>query len=134
MRTLAARGACMLGLPLVGRNRVFFPQHALETWVEEGKARLVGETLAIPGGHRLELQGALRFTAELTESGDPHGLVGKVKTLEDVEALQGEHSSDSVVIGDEAYEVVEGFLATPDAELASDADGSDPITRFLTGS
>ena len=57
-----------------------------------------------------------------------------------VAELEGEHCADSVIIGDNAYEVVEGFLGEPIGNGASDAatgagDGKhDPITAlFLEG-
>ena len=42
--------------------------------------------------------------------GDGEQLVGKVKALEVVAEIGGEHYADSVILDDNAYEVVEGFL------------------------
>ena len=96
----------------MSENRLFFPQEALDDWLEQGRVQLVGDELTTtPEGRRLRLESALRFMAEVGAGSDPHGLVGKVKTLEQVQALDGEHVSDSVIIGDCAYQVVEGFLA-----------------------
>jgi hypothetical protein len=95
-------------------NRVFFPQQALDEWLEQGRAALVGDELTVaPEGRRFQLASALRFVAEVAENSDPHDLVGKVKTLEQVSAIGGEHCADSVVLGDNAYQVVEGFLGEP---------------------
>jgi len=95
----------------MAENRVFFPQQALDAWLEEGRVLLVGDELTVsPEGRRLQLQSALRFTAEVASGEDPHGLVGKVKTQEQLAALSGELCADSVIIGDSAYQVVEGFL------------------------
>jgi hypothetical protein len=95
----------------MSENRVFFPQEALDAWIEQGRVQLVGDELTTtPEGRRLRVEGALRFTAEVGTGTDPHGLVGKVKTLDQVKALNGEHYADSVIIGDCAYQVVEGFL------------------------
>lgn len=92
-------------------NRVFFPQEALDTWLEQGRIALVGDELTIqPEGRRFRLTSAVRFMAEVAENRDPHDLVGKVKTLDQVLALAGEVCAGSVIIGDNAYEVVEGFL------------------------
>ena len=44
----------------------------------------------------------------MAEESDPHDLVGRIKSLEQVTAMEGEHCADSVIIGDNAYEVVEG--------------------------
>jgi hypothetical protein len=95
----------------MSENRVFFPQEALDEWLEHGRVLLVGDELTTtPEGRRLRVESALRFVAEVAAGADPHDLVGKVKTLEQVQALGGEHCADSVIIGDCAYQVVEGFV------------------------
>ena len=95
----------------MSQNRVFFPQEAVQAWLEQGRVQLVGDELTTtPEGRRLRVESALRFLAEVAAGADPHELVGKVKTLEQVQALGGEHCADSVIMGDCAYQVVEGFL------------------------
>ena len=102
--------------------RVFVPQEALESWVAEGRAQLDGEVLVLEEVS-FQLSSAVRFIAEVAGGGDAPDLVGKVKTLSQVQELGGEHVTASVVLGDNAYEVIDGFLAQPDAgseELTSD--------------
>lgn len=101
-----------------------------------------------PEGQRFRLSTAVRFTADLTESGDQKQVIGKVKDLEQLAAMSGEHSMDSVIFGDDAYQVVEGFVGEPlfdDATTGSsvaaatraavgeggDSDALDPLTRFF---
>ena len=129
----------------MGTNRVFFPQQALDTWLEQGRIALVGDELTItPEGRRFSLTAAVRFMAEVAENGDSLGLVGRIKTMAQVEALAGEHCPGSVIIGDSAYEVVDGFLGEPAALSKSAArrslanakapktpDPDDPITALL---
>jgi hypothetical protein len=92
-------------------NRVFFPQEALDGWIEEGRIALVGDELtASAEGRRFQLETAVRFMSEVTTGEDPNGLVGKVKSIEQVAAIGGEHVSGSVILGDNAYEVLDGFL------------------------
>ena len=126
-------------------NRVFFPQQALDNWLESGRATLVGDELTIlPEARRFRLTSAVRFMAEVAEGRDPHGLVGKVKDLEQVTALSGEHSAQSVIIGDNAYDVIEGFLGealTSTKRMAARRSGAgakappidpdDPLVRLL---
>jgi len=98
----------------MGANRVFFPQQALDEWLEHGRVVLVGDELTVlPEGRRFQLTSALRFVAEVADSPDAHDLVGRVKSLEQVQALHGEHYADSVILGDNAYQVVEGFFGEP---------------------
>ena len=94
-------------------NRVFFPQEALDGWIEEGRIALVGDELtASAEGRRFQLESAVHFISEVTTGEDPNGLVGKVKTVEQLAAIGAEHSQGSVIMGDQAYEVVDGFLGT----------------------
>lgn len=72
---------------------------------------LVGDELtASPEGRRFQLESAVRFTSEVTTGEDPNGLVGKVKTVEQLAAIGAEHAQGSVILGDSAYEVIDGFL------------------------
>jgi hypothetical protein len=93
--------------------RVFFPQEALEVWMADGRAHVVDETLFLDG-QAFRLETALRFMTEVAGGGDELRLVGRVQTLDQVATQGGEHCTTSVVLGDNAYEVVEGFLAAPE--------------------
>jgi hypothetical protein len=99
--------------PRAPTARIFVPQEALESWVAEGRAQLLGETLLLEGVG-FSLTGAVHFVSEVAGGGDEPALVGKVKTLSQLAELGGEHCAASVVLGDNAYEVVEGFVAQPE--------------------
>jgi len=107
----------------MGVNRVFVPQQTLDGWMSEGRVEVDGETMTLmPEGQRFRLKTAVRFMSEVTGGGDAAELIGKVKDLEQLEGLGGEHVADSVILGDNAYEVVEGFVGEPvaDAERADE--------------
>jgi len=98
----------------MGVNRVFLPQEALDAWMEKGRIEVEGEEMQLqPDGQRFKLKTALHFMEELAGGGDEAQLVGKVKDLEQVVELGGEHAYDSVILGDNAYTVVEGFVGEP---------------------
>jgi hypothetical protein len=90
--------------------RVFIPQEALETWLASGGVHMVGENLFV-GGQAFSLESAVHFVSEVAGGGDEPQLLGRVKTMDQLEALGGEHCAASVVLGDNAYEVIEGFVA-----------------------
>src|SRR3972149_3661273 len=93
------------------KSRVFFPQAALDSWLEQGRVALVDQEMTLlPAGERYRLTPAVRVMQEVAEGSDAHALVGKVKTLEQLASLGGEHCADSVILGDNAYAVIEGFL------------------------
>lgn len=92
-------------------HKLFLPQEAVDAWLADGGIAIDGDDLCVPGeAFTLRLQSALFFTEEVAEGRDAHDLVGKVKTLEAVAEMEGEHCADSVLLGDNAYQVVEGFV------------------------
>lgn len=92
-------------------NRAFFSQDLVGRWLAMGRITLEGEVLTcMPDGPAFHLTSALLFVHEVASGDDAQGLCGKVKTLAAVEELSGEHAPGSVVLGDHAYEVVDGFL------------------------
>lgn len=106
---------------------VFLSNAMLNRWSDEGKVRLDDTTLTLLGENRtVKLKPAVRFTKLIDEpsgkSPDPNGLIGKVKTHEQLAELHAEHYLDSVILGDIGYNVVEGFLG----ELSPQAGASPP--------
>jgi hypothetical protein len=108
-RASARFDANQSGVPMP-MSRVFVPQEALETWLSSGRVHMVGETLFVDG-QAFGLEGAVRFVSEVAGGGDEQKLLGRVKSMAQVESLGGELCAASVVLGDNAYEVIEGFLA-----------------------
>ncbi|MFW5925441.1 MAG: hypothetical protein ACOCV4_04695 [Myxococcota bacterium] len=105
-------------------NRLFVSQETLDKWLSEGRVDVQGETMTVqPEGHAFHLESALHFKSEVTEEGDEAGLIGRVKDFTQLAELGGEHCADSVILGDAAYEVVEGFVGEPiPDEVASGPD------------
>jgi hypothetical protein len=96
------------------RNRVFFPQECLDQWSVEGKIELTPtELVVLSEGRRYEIREVVRVVVEVTGAKDPHDFVGKVKAKADLEALGAEILENSMIIGDNAYDVVEGWAGTP---------------------
>ncbi len=92
-------------------SRIFIAQDALDAWVAEGKGEVQrDELLDRSTGRRFRLREGLRFLSEVTGTPDAHGLVGRVKDLDQLGALRGEHMADSVIVGDNAYQVQQGFV------------------------
>jgi hypothetical protein len=106
--------------------RVFVPQVVLESWLTDGRAKLDNDTLTLDG-QRFESRGAVRFLAEVAGGGDTPSLVGRVKSSAQLEELGAEHSGESVLLGDNAYQVVEGYALSP----LFDGDASDPYPRIV---
>jgi hypothetical protein len=96
------------------KNRVFFPQGALDEWVGENRVDLKGEDLLLKGeGRRYRIIEAVRVTREVTGADDPHELLGRVKTRAFLTELGAEMLESSMILGDNAYDVVPGFVGAP---------------------
>lgn len=96
------------------KNRVFFPQRALDSWIGADRVDLVAGELVIKGeGRKYRVVEAVRVLAEVTGGGDVHELVGKVKSVSYLAELGAEILDTSMVLGELAYDVVPGFAGTP---------------------
>lgn len=112
--------------------RLFLSQEALDVWLGEGRAKIDGEELTdTQTGHKFRLITGVRFVSEVTGSPDTAQLVGKVKDAEQLEALKAELMSGSVILGENAYEVQEGFVGTP-VIAAADTGVAKPKPRAAT--
>jgi hypothetical protein len=113
-------------------NRAFIAQDTLDVWLAEERVSLDGDVLKLlpaATGPAFLLTTAVYFQAEVTTGEDPLGLCGRVKTLPRINEMGGEHVPGSVVIGDNAYEVRDGFLGEflPDhPDSAGPRRASDP--------
>lgn len=106
-------------------NRVFVSQETLDVWLADERVAVDGDIMTLrPEGQKFKLHTAFHFLREVADGGDEQNLVGKVKDLQQLTALGGEHCSDSVILGDSAYEIVEGFLGAPVHEAST-----SPIPR-----
>ena len=97
----------------MGPNRVFFPQDSLDHWISEARVDLVGTELVIKAeNRRYRVVEAVRVLTEVTGTLDYHELVGKVKSLSFLGELGAEILGTSMVLGENAYEVMPGFMGT----------------------
>lgn len=112
----------------MGKNRVFFPQEALDRWLAEGRVEISGSELTIVSERRrYRLVEAVRILSEEAGHSDPDELVGKVKTVLYLTELGAELLGDSMVLGENAYRVVAGWLGSPaGAPAEHGADGPRP--------
>jgi hypothetical protein len=96
------------------QNRVFFPQAALDQWLADGAIELQGTELSILAeARRYRLAESARILTEVTGSTDAHELLGRVKSKQYLEELGAEILENSMLLGDNAYDVMPGWLAYP---------------------
>lgn len=98
---------------------MFFPQSCLDQWGVEGKIELSPtELVVLAEGRRYDITEVVRVVVEVTGSPDPHGIVGKVKAKADLEKIGAEILENSMIIGDNAYDVVPGWAGRPQTRFA----------------
>jgi hypothetical protein len=103
----------------MGKNRVFFPQQVLDGWLNAGDAELYANELTLKAERkRYKLVEAVRVIAEVSGTPDPHDITGKVKTVGFLTELGAELLGESMLIAENAYEVVPGWLGQPLADVA----------------
>jgi hypothetical protein len=100
------------------QNRIFFPQAALDQWVFEGSVELSGNQLTIlREGRHYRIAEAVRVLREVSGTPDQNDVIGKVKSRVYFEELGAEILEDSMIIGENAYEVKTGWLGAPTVPL-----------------
>ena len=93
--------------------RLFISADQMDRWTSEGKVSLQDDVMLLPAlGRSFRLRTAVRFLSAI-EGADAHGLVGRVKTDEQLGELGAEHYGASVILGDVGYECEEGFIGLP---------------------
>src|SRR5262249_12545762 len=109
------------------RNRVFFPEAVLEAWVGDSRIDIKGEDLRlIDQGRRYRIIEAVRIPREVTGADDPHELLGRVKTRAFLTELGAEILESSLILGDNAYDVVQGFIGAPIGTFADYQKNAPP--------
>jgi hypothetical protein len=95
--------------------RIFIAQSLVDVWISDGKAELDRDFLRIPAqGAEVSLfiNPAVYFDHIDGSEQDEADVLGKVKTSQELAAMDAEHYETSVLLGDSAYSVVPGIVAT----------------------
>jgi hypothetical protein len=91
-------------------SRLFVSQELLDQWSGEGKIELEGNLLKlINEGRFFEIQPGVRFV-KVAAGEDRKQLNCKVKTEAQMPAMGAELYMNSVLVGEDAYDVQTGFL------------------------
>lgn len=90
--------------------KLFLPQKTLEEWALAEKADLADGKLVVKESKSTHSVAPAVHFSKLVSGEDTQGLLGRVKTVTQLQALNAEHFADSCIIGEAAYEVVEGYI------------------------
>lgn len=104
--------------------RLFISQARIDQLSNENRVTLDGDHLDIPAlGARFQLRPAVHFIKVLSEDGDTHSLVGRVKTGDQLKELGADVMGNSAILGDAAYECEEGYVGEVIATAATTPAG-----------
>jgi len=122
----------------MGKSRIFFPQEVIDRWLMHGEAELTGAELWVRSERRrYRVVEAVRILREVSGAPDPFDMAGTVKSLGFVGELGAELLGDSMIVGDNAYETVIGWLGTLLAQagqpMGPGTGSGEYVTRFLGG-
>ncbi len=110
--------------------KLFLPQKTLEDWASTEKADLSHGQLVVKESRTTHpVTPAVHFV-KVVSGDDAHGLLGRVKTTQQLQELQAEHLADPCIIGEAAYEVVEGYVT----EVQAPAPAARPGPQKKTAS
>ena len=102
------------------QNKLFFPQTALDLWIPDGHVELQGAELSLkPEGRTFLVEEGIHVTKEVTTGEDPNGFVGLALAKGAMLEKGAEIYSGSMILGDNAYEVREGWIGAPSDSFAA---------------
>ncbi len=119
--------------------KLFLPHKTLEDWMVAEKADLQdGKLFVAENKTSYPVAAAVHFN-KLVSGEDGQGLLGRVKTTAQLTALNAEHFQDSCIVGEAAYEVVEGYVtevqtapaAKGDAKKKTGSPEADLLAAFI---
>jgi len=102
-------------------KKIFISQSVLDSMFEQGKAHLEQDRLTIHSKQDqvFKMIPACKFLYVADGSRDPHQLIGKILTRQDLEKIHADLYMDSVLYKEVAYQVEPGYLGLPETEAAA---------------
>jgi len=95
---------------------IFVAQALVDRWLSDGLVQLDGELMRLTAGGVLTslfINPAVFFEQVDGGGEDQVQVVGCVKSSQELLQMGGEHFDTSVLLGEQAYTVVPGFVAVP---------------------
>ncbi len=93
--------------------RLFISKQRLDDWTQRGFVQVDGTRMTLTDGKSFTLVQGVYFEEVVGGDPDPHKLVGKVKTLQQIIEMGAEHYKDTALLGEVGYNVHEGFIGEP---------------------
>lgn len=118
-RTLSLSAVVVAFRVTVMQNRVFFPQSAVDQWGIAGEIDFIGsELILLAEGRRYKVEEAVHIVRDVTDAPDDRKIIGKVKSRQALIESGAELLEGSMILGENAYDVVPGWLGSPTCPFA----------------
>lgn len=95
-------------------EKLFFSQEIINSWTDDERVKFENDVLSISsakGTQEYKLIPAFRFIKVSDDTPDPHGLLEKVKTEEELAEMGAEPYLTSCIMGETAYDIEPGYVA-----------------------
>jgi hypothetical protein len=114
-------------------HRYFFPQSTLDTWLVDERIDLRGTELTLlRESRKYNLSEAVHVVAEVSGAPDAFDLLGRVKPREALIERGAEMLETSMILGDNAYDVVPGWYGEPLGDFQTFVDSRErQLSRAL---
>jgi hypothetical protein len=107
-------------------HRYFFPQMTLDTWLVDERIDLRGTELTLlRESRKYNLAEAVHVVTEVSGSPDAFDLLGRVKSREALIDQGADVLENSMILGDNAYDIVPGWFGDPVGDFASFVDSRE---------
>ena len=96
-------------------EKLFFSQEIINSWTDDQRVQFENETLSITtakGKQEYKLAQAYRVISVSGGGPDPHGLLNTIHTGEELKALGADVYMTSGILGETAYDLEQGYVAT----------------------
>ena len=99
----------------------FVSQKQLDKWLDSGTAELGTDTMSfrLDRQYQVRMSPAMYFVRIVSSPNDTRKMTGKVLELDALKKMGAESLGGSIVLGDDAYDVEEGFLLREAAQASS---------------
>ena len=95
-------------------DKLFFSQQLIDSWCDVEKVKFDADTLYIQGAkgaQEFDLVQAFRVLKVSDGTSDPHSIVGKVLSGDDLREKGADVYLDSCIIGETPYDLEAGYVA-----------------------
>jgi hypothetical protein len=100
-------------------EKLFFSQDLINSWTDDTRVKFENDKLSIESTHGVQeytLAPAFRFIHVSDDTPDPHNLIDQVRTAEELAAMGAEPYLTSCILGETAYDVEPGYVASKSEE------------------